>query len=596
MMRTLLLIVVLLLQTHPALANKSAGGHLLLETWQLEDARLVAEKLLVAEPESVEALLLASRVQYFRGKHLSSLGLLELALEKAQGGASALYTRVRDTARYAPYFETLESEHFEIRYIDKDIVTATYAREVLEAAYLNIGGALEFLPAERGEKIVVEIYPDALGLAAATGLTVGEIETSGTIAVAKYHRLMITSPLGTANGYGWADTLAHEFTHLVISKKSNNTIPIWFHEGIAKYYETLWYTEAGKALQPFSEQLLAEATKTGEFITFEQMHPSMAKLPSQKATGLAFAEVFTVVEYLREKFGNKSIPKILELAGQGMAFEQALQKVFGAGLKTLEQRWQAWVRKRKFNLVPGARPQVIALQDAQNQNAEQEDPLEALENPAAQRFSRLGELLQMRGHHQAAAIEYEKARVEVGDSYPTLSYRLAKAYAKLGQNEKAIGILTSSLRLHPDNTDGRLLAGRLELRRKRYRPAKEHFEMVKWRNPYNPELHSAMAEIHTHFNEAAKAEEARRFLAICQKPRVRHHYDLPPAFDLKSGVVLIPERFGLVRIMGHGMREAPAAGVLLPPGAHAAEFSLASGKLKTIDFQVLKGGDTLLLQ
>ena len=160
---------------------------------------------------------MAARVQYFRGEHLSALGLLERAKALGATQIDSLFQRVQDTARYAPYFQTLETDHFKIRYIDKDIITATYAQEVLEQAYREIGGALDFLPAEFGEKIVVEIYPDALGLAAATGLTVGEIETSGTIAVAKYHRLMITSPLGTANGYGWADTIAHEFIHLVIS-------------------------------------------------------------------------------------------------------------------------------------------------------------------------------------------------------------------------------------------------------------------------------------------------------------------------------------------------------------------------------------------
>ena len=63
----------------------------------------------------------------------------------------------------------------------------------------------------------------------ATSLTIRQIETSGTIAVCKYHRLMIISPLAAASGYSWADTLAHEFIHLVI-QKSRNTVPIWLHE------------------------------------------------------------------------------------------------------------------------------------------------------------------------------------------------------------------------------------------------------------------------------------------------------------------------------------------------------------------------------
>src|SRR5690606_21850179 len=134
----------------------------------------------------------------------------------------------------------------------------------------------------------------ARGLANVSTLTVQEIETSGTIALCKFNRLMVTSPKALARGYSWLDTLAHELIHLVISEKSKNTVPIWLHEGLAKYSESLWRDGVpGLALDPASENLLASAVKKNDLVTFEQMHPSMAKLPSQEKTALAFAEVFT---------------------------------------------------------------------------------------------------------------------------------------------------------------------------------------------------------------------------------------------------------------------------------------------------------------
>ncbi len=595
MIRHLCLILLLVCFNGHAMASANSG-HALLEAWQLEDARKLAEDYLLENPSSIDAYILAGRVQYFRGEHLSALALLEKAKALGATQIDSLFQRVQDTARYAPYFQTLETKHFKIRYIDKDVITATYAQEVLENAYREIGGALDFLPAEFEEKIVVEIYPDALGLAAATGLTVGEIETSGTIAVAKYHRLMITSPLGTANGYSWADTIAHEFVHLVISKKSRNTIPIWFHEGIAKYYETLWRGPAGDALGPFSEKLLAEAARNQEFITFDEMHPSMAKLPSQEAAALAFAEVFTVVEYLRQTHGVDSIPKVLELTGAGLGFEAALKKVFGSKLGRLEKKWQKWVLKRKFTLVPGARPQTIALKDSKSDQGQQEDPLETLENPDAQRFSRLGELLQMREHHQAAAIEYEKARKEVGDQFPTLNYRLAKAYSMLGKSDQAINLLTQSFNVHPDDTDGRLLAGRLELKREGYDAASNHFEAVKWRNPYNPELHASMATIHNHRNEVSKAQQSTAFFQLCQKQRERHSFDLPLPTNFETGINIITGKFGTIRIMNQPPLESPVLGLSLSPGSYAVEYVTSKGETKVQDIQVTEPGATFVLK
>jgi hypothetical protein len=42
------------------------------------------------------------------------------------------------------------------------------------------------------------------------------------------------------HGYPWLDTLAHEYTHFIVSRVSHNTVPIWFHEGLAKFEERRW--------------------------------------------------------------------------------------------------------------------------------------------------------------------------------------------------------------------------------------------------------------------------------------------------------------------------------------------------------------------
>ena len=93
---------------------------------------------------------------------------------------------------------------------------------------------------------------------------------------------MLTSPRGLARGYGWRDTIAHEFVHYFVTKVSKNTVPIWLHEGIAKFQETRWRDAPGHKLDPPQEDLLARSLKKDQLITFEQMHPSMALLPSQR--------------------------------------------------------------------------------------------------------------------------------------------------------------------------------------------------------------------------------------------------------------------------------------------------------------------------
>ncbi len=560
----------------------------LLEAWQLEDALVLAQDLLHGAPQDPGTLALAARVQFHRGEYASAVSLIRAASESGRPELLALRSQIETTAEFTLGFEILESAHFKIGYVGKDVIVATYLQDVLERAYSRIGDALGLRPAERGEKIAVELYPNARGLAAATGLTVSEIETSGTIAVAKFHRLMLTSPLATANGYGWADTVAHEFIHLIISKRSKNSIPIWLHEGIAKYYESLWRGKPGLALRPYAEGQLAKAVKSGELVTFAQMHPSMAKLPSQEMTSLAFAEVFTVIEFLREKHGARVIPEVLERAGEGVPLDRALHGAVGLGLEGLEKAWAKWLRTRPFRAHPGASPERIKLGDGQGEPAS-EKPLETLEDPDAQRFSRLGELLQLRGKSKAARIEYQKAFTRVGPRYPGLNYRLARAHHELGEPEAALRVLEASSNLHPADPDTHLLAGRIELGRKGCAEAEKHFEKVKMRNPYNPELHASMYQIHTALGRPALAAESQRFFELCRKPRSRITSALTERELGPEYITLVPSRWGDIRLDGGMPIAAPVANIVARPGPHTVEYRRKNGVLAVKNFELRAG-------
>jgi tetratricopeptide (TPR) repeat protein len=554
----------------------------LLEQWQLEDAMAVAQEDLMEDPESPEALLSAARVQHARGRHLSALTLIE-ATRDAGTDTGYFGELVEHSARYAAKFKYKETKHFRIAYLNKDEIVADYAAPVLEAAYRNIGAALEFLPAERGEKIAVEIYPDARGLAGATGLTVAEIETSGTIAVCKFHRLMITSPLATAGGYSWADTIAHEYTHLVISKKSRNNIPIWLHEGIAKYYESLWDGDAGRALSPYAEKLLAKATRNKEFITFEQMHPSMAKLPSQDDAALAFAEVFTVIEYLRSRFGPQSVAKVLEQTGEGEQLESALSKTFGMNLKRIESTWQRALQKRKFKEHAGAKPRKIRL--AKESESNQERPLEEIAEKKVHDHSRLGELLALRNHHEAAAKEYEKAYARAGLKYITLAYRLARSYDAINRTQDAIDVLNKALHAHPGDGDARLLAGRIHFKAGQLEESKAHYEKARLHNPFNPEIHRNLAKIYDSEGQQELSDREKHYLELSSKTRPTRVYDLPARGTGNAALHIFPANWGLARINGEALVQTPAWNIPVSSGTVTIEH-LVRGKnsdVKTFD-------------
>src|SRR5690606_7928550 len=77
-------------------------------------------------------------------------------------------------------------------------------------------------------------------LSAVSGLPLEAAETTGTVAVARWGRVTMVSPRAMQRGFPWADTLAHEITHLLISRATADRAPLWLQEGVAKREEQRW--------------------------------------------------------------------------------------------------------------------------------------------------------------------------------------------------------------------------------------------------------------------------------------------------------------------------------------------------------------------
>ena len=492
----------------------------------------------------------------------------------------------------------MDTAHFRIKYLNKDEIVATYAQEVLEQTYARVGRALDFFPAEGQEKIVVEILPSTRALAEATGLRVSEIEASGTIAVCKFHRLMVVSPLAAVNGYAWADTLAHEFIHLVISKRTKNAIPIWLHEAIAKYFESIWNGAAGRALSPYGEKLLKEATEKRDWISFAQMHPSMAKLPTQKDAALAFAEVFTVVEFLEKRYGNGVIAKILRAVGNGKSLEGSLKKITGLTIKTLESKWQRYLEKRKFQVRPGATAKPIRfVTDQDAAGAEEESVMDSVPERKVHEHSRLGEMLELREHFVAARIEYEKAYALGGKSYASLVYRLGKIYRKEGEHKAAEKIVGQGLLLHPDSTDLLILAGRIALDSQNEKKALEVYEEARYYNPFNPEIHSALIHLYGQKSLKQLVQQEKRFLGLTSRRRAKSQFLLPQQPAGEAYVSVITSSWNPFKLNGSASYSAPVVDFPISVGKHTLEYVNKFGQVRSRVIDIKAGEhQTVLLE
>ncbi|MCB7129505.1 MAG: tetratricopeptide repeat protein [Candidatus Brocadiales bacterium] len=482
--------------------------------WEISEADETAKKILSLQPDSPEGLYLAAKVAFYRGRYKDAMEMLEGPPQGFLEGRrlSAFIADVYDTAQN---FEEYPTEHFIIRYVPgRDQVLLEDAARTLERACTEIGRDLQYLPEE---KIVVEVYPSVDGFSTASTLTKKEIETSGTVAICHFNRLMIMSPRLLLRGYPWADTLAHEYVHYVITKRTRNFTPIWFHEGLAKYEESRWKSDGGRELTPLQSHLLARAVEDDYFITFEQMHPSLAKLKSAEDAALAFAEVLTAMTYIIEKGGGyPALNDILDVIAMGKSVEEAVEEGLGMPFEEFEREWKVYLRKTSPQKIPGLKVMPTRLKDPAKPGQTEESPVE-IEVAEARKFTMLGDLLQEQSRPDAALYEYEKARRYAGLGSPQILNKLARTYIQNHRDDDAQRVLSEALSYYPHYVAIYITQGELFAKRGETARAIENFRSATYINPFNPAVHQRLAQLYNKSGDKDAARKSLQKLAILLK-------------------------------------------------------------------------------
>lgn len=505
----------------PAAASSSevtvTRGLELLEEWDIEGAEALVRALEKRLPDDPGTKFLAGRVAFEQGDYERAVELLGEALgpRAKESHDYELAVSARDQAKGTV---VEESAHFTVRYKPgKDAALVPYTLATMEAAYDALKKDLGYAPPG---KVRIEIYGAPRVLARVSSLSEEAIRTTGTIALCKYNRLMVTSPRALLRGYEWQDTLVHEYVHLVISRMSRNRVPIWLHEGIAKYLETRWRGPAGLALDPGSEALLGAAVKKDRLIPFERMHPSIALLPSQEDAALAFAEVFTAIEYIDKKGGPGALRKLIESLRDGKDDKQSVALATGGTWNAFESGWKKALKARPpSRAAPHIEKLVFRdekqkLDKKERQKAYERGELGLLPDENARKHAHLGELLRARNRLGPAAVEYEKAISLVGPTHAALARKYALTKLALGQGADAEKVLRASLKEEPDDATNNLLLGRVLVQTGRAADARDHFLIANQRDPFDEEIHAGLIEVARATGDKGLEARERDVLAI----------------------------------------------------------------------------------
>ncbi|MDP2274139.1 MAG: tetratricopeptide repeat protein [Archangium sp.] len=492
-----------------------------LEDWDLESARSELAALEKLAPADVEPLAYyQGRIAFEEGRYADAQELLGKAGLTDKPGS---WVRLaKDTGAITGNFERAESEHFIFLYPKgKDAVLVPWALDALEAVRAALEKDLGYAPPG---KIRVEIVSSASELAKVSTLSKEAIKTTGTIAICKFNKLMVTSPKAVVTGYDWLDTVAHEYVHLVVSRKSRNTVPIWMHEGLAKYLESRWRGPAGGAMTPPTLALLGSRVKSNKLVPFEKMHPSMALLPTAEDAATAFAEVFFAIKLIDQEGGPQALERMLDAMSKGVSDRAAVELVMKRKWPEFEKSWMASLKKQPYpkDLLPPSSNEKKELLEAGAQKKEPKKKgrevsfgdFDEVKETDARRAAHLGELFRERKRMGAASEAYGRAYKVVGDKYESVSNKYALALLELRKFDQAAVVLEGSLKTHPGSASTNVHLGRIYLRARRYDAAKKAYLDALAVNPFDPEVHVALYAAGDALNDATLKTRAKGALKV----------------------------------------------------------------------------------
>ncbi len=485
----------------------------MLRDWRYDEANERIERLAKKYPKAPETKYLEAEMAFLEGDYPRSLQLLDgLDDGDLQHQVGKLRELVASTMQVTDGYERRESSggHFVIYFPrGKEEVIVDLAGDVLERAYAALGEDLGYRPPE---SIRVEILTEPEDLARASALTVEEIRTSGTIALCKYGKLMVVTPRATVFGYPWMDTLAHEYTHYVVSRMSHDTVPVWLQEGLAKYLQARWRSDHGEVLTRTDEYLLANALKKRRLISFEAMHPSMALLPSQEAVALAFAEVHTMVAFIHTQAGSDGLRRIIEKQRDGKSAYRAVSEVLDTRWKKVYRGWRQYLRNSKLRAsrAIASRATSPRIRFEKGGKKGENIGIEEVPNAQARKHTRLGGLLRSRGMSDAAAVEYEKALALTGRENLFVASKLSRTYLELGQLDKAIELAEPLMEVDPGDAVPATTVAVAELANGNPKRARAGFEIALRVSPFDPAVRCGLAEVYSALGEKALAEREQK--------------------------------------------------------------------------------------
>jgi len=416
------------------------------------------------------------------GREKEARELLTKAFE-----ADPFNVRVSNTLkvlRHLDKYETLKTDHFEIRFDPKnDGPLARYMAPQLEEIYNDL--AEKFQHKATGP-ILIEIFNSHEMFSGRT-IALPDLHTIGActgrmIAMASTHAKGIRKP------FNWSRVIRHELVHIFNLEQTKYQAPHWLTEGLAVINE-------GFPRPQQWNQLLVERVPAGELMTLDNIDLGFIRPRSPLDWHMAYCQSQLYVEYMKEKYGPRTVGDLLNAYRDGLDTSAAIERVSKVDKATFEKGYRAHL-ETVVKTIKG-KPAEKALTFQELKLAYQKDPgNNDVTAQLAEQNLRRRDLIEAR--KLADAVLAKKS------NHPLASYVKAKLVMQAGDAAQARSLLEEAVDRDAPETKVLQELGKLYYNGNEFPKAAEIYELGHKADPYDSQWLSELARVYAQTGDKDK--------------------------------------------------------------------------------------------
>ena len=307
-------------------------GRFLAKHRQYGDAAEILEEAVARRPSWSPPLIELGLLEMQSGRDDRALDALQKVAELDPFNERATFS-LRLLEELAA-FESLESEHFVIRYLPGvDEVVARMMPEALDRMHEDVAGRFGHVPANR---TVIEVMPDheffsvritgmpwIHTIAACTGPVIAmEVPREG-------------APSKHLGLFDWLEVLRHEYTHTITLDQTRNRIPHWLTEAASVSMET-------RPRDYQTATMLALALRQGELFDMDGINWAFVRPKKPTDRPMAYAQGAWMVEFMNERWGEDALVELLGHYFAGRPEREAMPAALGISTEQFHADFLVW--------------------------------------------------------------------------------------------------------------------------------------------------------------------------------------------------------------------------------------------------------------